>query len=63
MDWISGGEVLAGVVAIVLWWLVVRLAGHSDAQLTNTRFVFLPSLFLIWIVGGFMLIARGLGLL
>ena len=64
MSWIAGSEVLAGVVAIVLWWLALRLAsGRDDKPLTNTRFVVLPSLYLLWIVGGFMLIVRGVGLL
>jgi hypothetical protein len=64
MGWITSGEVLAGVVAIVLWWLALRLAGgRDDRPLTNARFVFLPSLYLLWLVGGFMLIARGVGLL
>jgi hypothetical protein len=64
MGWITSGEVLAGVVAIVLWWLALRLAGgRDDRPLTNARFVFLASLYLLWLVGGFMLIARGVGLL
>jgi hypothetical protein len=64
MSLIGGGEVLVGVLAIVLWWLVLRLAsGRDDRPLTNTRFVILPSLFLLWIVGSFMLIMRGVGLL
>jgi hypothetical protein len=64
MSWIGAGEVLAGVAAIVLWWLALRLAGGRKGRpLTNTRFVILPSLFLLWMVGSFMLIMRGVGLL
>ena len=54
---------MAGVVAIVLWWLTLRLASGRDKPLTNTRFIALPSLFLLWIVGAVMLIALGAGLL
>jgi hypothetical protein len=63
MSWLASIELLAGVAAIVIWWPALRLVGHRDKPLTNTRFVVLPSLFLLWIVGGFMLIARGVGLL
>jgi len=63
MSWIAGGELLAGVVAIVLWWLTLRLASGRDKPLANTRFIALPSLFLLWIVGAVMLIALGAGLL
>ena len=64
MSWIAGGELLAGVLAIVLWWLALRLAsGRENKPLTNTRFIALPSLFLLWIVGAVMLIALGAGLL
>lgn len=64
MNWLAGGEVVAGVVAIVVWWLALRLvSGRDDQRLTNTRFVVLPAIFLLWIVGGIVLVLRGLGVL
>jgi hypothetical protein len=65
MQWLlSGGEVLAGIVALVLLWLALKVAGgNPDKPLTNMRFAVLPAIFLLWATGGFILILRGAGVL
>jgi hypothetical protein len=62
MEWLmSGGELLAGVVLLVLWWLALKvLGGNETKRLTNTRFVILPCIFLLWLVGGLILVLQGL---
>ena len=64
MDYLlSGGEVVAGLVALVLWWLALRLVGRlrSDKELSALMFAFVPCVFLLWMVGGCILILRGSG--
>ncbi len=66
MSWLwAGGELLVGVIVLVLWWLVVKVAERRgrDKPLTHMRFAVLPSLLLLWLVGGVVLILRGLGVL
>jgi hypothetical protein len=65
MQWLlSGGEVLAGIVTLVLLWLALKFAGRDpNKRLTNMRFAVLPAFFLLWATGGFILIFRGLGVL
>jgi hypothetical protein len=64
MDYlINGGEVVAGLVAIVLWWFALRLLGRlrSDKELSVLMFAFVPCVFLQWMVLGVVLILRGTG--
>ena len=65
MQWLwAGGELLAGIITLVLWWLALKLlTGRGDQRLTNMRFVGLPTIFLLWGVAGVILILRGSGLL
>ena len=66
MDYLlSGGEVVAGLVTLVLWWLALRLVGRlrSDKELSALMFAFVPCIFLLWMVGGFILLLRGSGLM
>jgi hypothetical protein len=65
MQWLwAGGELLVGIGALVLWWLAVKLfSGGADKRLTNMRFVGLPTILLLWGVGGVILVLRGVGLL
>ena len=66
MAWLlAGGELLAGVIALVLLWLVMQFLERRSGgkPLTSVRFAVLPSLFLLWLVGGVVLILRGLGVL
>jgi hypothetical protein len=60
---LSGGQVLAGLGAIVLWWLAVKLVGRlrSDKPLSALMFAVVPCVFLLWFVGGGILILSGLG--
>jgi hypothetical protein len=66
MSWLwAGGELLAGVIVLVGLWLVVQFLERRgrDKPLTQMRFAVLPSLLLLWLVGGVVLILRGLGAL
>ena len=64
MEWLmSGGELLAGVIALFLWWLVVEFLHRRNRSLTNFHLVFIPMIFLPWAVGGVVLVLRGLRLL
>ena len=61
MSWLLGSsEVLGGVVLVVLWVIAIRLF-KSDKPLSAMRFAFWPSLMLLWIVLGLLLIAHGVG--
>ena len=64
MDYfLSGGEVVAGLSALVAWWFALRLLGRlrGDRELSALMFAFVPCVFLRWLVGGFILIMRGTG--
>lgn len=65
MEWLlAGGELLTGIVILVLWWLALKaLSGDEKTTLSSTRFVLLPIIFLLWVVGGLVLVLRGGGLL
>ena len=60
---VSGGEVVAGLLALVGWWFTLRLVGRlrSDKPLSALMFAVVPCIFLLWLVGGFILILRGTG--
>jgi hypothetical protein len=64
MDYfLNGGQVVAGLATLVLWWLTLSFAGrrYGDKALTAMGFALWPCLFLLWLVGGWILILRGLG--
>jgi hypothetical protein len=64
MDYfLSGGEVVAGLIALVAWGFARRLLGRlrGDRELSALMFAFVPCVFLRWLVGGFILIMRGTG--
>jgi hypothetical protein len=63
MQWLlAGGELLAGIVALVLWWMALRfISGDGSKPLSNMQFAVLPCVFLLWFVGGFVLVLQGLG--
>jgi hypothetical protein len=65
MEWFwAGGELLVGIVALVLWWMALKLLSRgANAKLTNMRFVGFPIIFLLWGVGGVILVLRGVGFL
>jgi hypothetical protein len=65
MQWLlAGGEVLTGLVVLVGWWFALKFFGrHRDKPLTNMRFVVLPSILLLWGVGGIVLVLQGLRLI
>lgn len=54
----SSGEVITGIVLLVLWWFALRLF-RTDKPLSTLSFAFWPCLFLLWIVGALIMIARG----
>ena len=60
MDYfLSGGEVVAGLIALVLGGSHSGFLGDCAAT-GNSRLCFVPCVFLLWLVGGFILI-RGSG--
>jgi len=64
MDYfLNGGQVVAGLAALVLWWLTLSFIGrrYGDKALSSMGFAFWPCLFLLWLVGGCILILRGMG--
>jgi hypothetical protein len=64
MDYLlSGGEVVVGLLVLVAWWFTLRLIGRlrSDKPLSALMFAVVPCVFLLWLVGGFILILRGTG--
>ncbi len=60
---LSGGEVVAGLIALVAWWFALRLLGRlrGNRELSALMFAVVPCFFLLWLVGGFILIMRGTG--
>lgn len=65
MEWLlSGGELLVGVVVLALGWLLLKFfSGDATTKLSNMRFALLPILFMLWFVGGGILVLLGLRLL
>jgi hypothetical protein len=64
MDYfLSGGQAVAGLATLVLLWLTLSFIGRrtGDKPLSSMGFALWPSLFLLWLVGGFILILRGIG--
>jgi hypothetical protein len=64
MDYLlNGGQAVAGLAALVLWWLTLSFIGRrtGDKPLSSMSFAFWPCLFLLWLVGGWILILRGIG--
>jgi len=62
MGWLLGSsEVLVGIVLVVLWVITLRLF-KSDKPLSVMRFAALPSIMLLWVVIGVLLIAHGVGI-
>jgi hypothetical protein len=57
---LGSSEVLGGVALIVLWVIALRLF-KGDKPLSAMRFAFWPSLLLLWIVLGILLVAHGVG--
>ena len=51
---LSGGQVVAGVIALVAWWFALKLVGRlrGDKQLSALMFAVVPCVFLLWLVAG-----------
>ena len=60
---LSGGEVVAGLIALVAWWFTLKLIGRlrGDKELSALMFAVVPCVFLLWLVAGCILILRGTG--
>ena len=61
MSLLGSGEVLTGIVLLVLWVIALRLF-RTDKPLSVLGFSFWPTVFLLWAVGAFVLIAHGTGI-
>ena len=62
---LGGGQIVLGLGLLVLWWLALTLLGRrwNEKELSATMFAVVPSIFLLWAVGSFILLFRGLGVL
>jgi hypothetical protein len=64
MDYfLSGGQAVAGLAMLVLLWLTLRFVGRrtGDKPLSLMGFALWPTFFLLWFVGGCILILRSIG--
>jgi hypothetical protein len=59
----GGGQVVVGLGLFVAWWLALMFLGSRwrDKPLSAIRFAVTPVVFLVWFVGAFLLVLRGLG--
>jgi hypothetical protein len=59
----GGGQVVVGLGLFVGWWVALMFLGSRwrDQKLSATRFAVIPTLFLVWFVGAFLLVLHGLG--
>lgn len=59
---IGGGQIVIGIVILVVWWLTLALMGRRNQgkQMTTLGFAVVPSIFLFWFTAGGVLIVRGL---
>jgi hypothetical protein len=62
---LSGGEVVAGLGVLVLWWLALSFLGRrwGGQPMGAIRFAVIPCIFLLWLVSGSILVLRGFGLI
>ena len=62
---LGGGQIVVGLGLLFLWWITLTFLGARwrDKELSALRFAIVPSIFLLWAVGGFILLFRGLGIL
>jgi len=60
---LSGGEIVVGLGVLLAWWFALRLVGRlrGDKELSALMFAFVPCVFLLWMVAGFILLLRGSG--
>ena len=59
---IGGSQILVGIAILVTWWLTLALMGRRNRgkPMTTIGFAIVPSLFLLWLTAGGILIVRGL---
>ena len=65
MDYLmSGGQTLVGIALLVLWRVTLFFFSrrNKNKPLSSMGFVLWPCLFLIWLVGGCILILHGVGM-
>jgi len=64
MSWLAtGGELIAGIVLLVLWWIVTGILARRQLALTNFHLTVTTPVFLLWGVLAVLLVLRGLTLL
>ena len=64
MDYLlGGGQAALGVGLLVLWWLAFTYLRHRwrHKVLSAFDFAVVPCVFLLWLVGGVILVLHGLG--
>ena len=59
---LSSGEIVVEIAILVVWWLTLSLMGRRNKgkPMTAMGFAFVPSIFLIWLTVGCVLIVRGM---
>lgn len=62
MTWWSSGEVLAGIVVLVLWVVSLRMLG-GRMRMSSFGFVMLPSIYLLAGIAGIVMLLNGFGFL
>lgn len=58
----GGGQIVIGIGVLVVWWLALTLVGRRNhgKPMTNIGFAVMPSILLLWLTAGCILIVRGL---
>ena len=60
---LNGGEVVAGIAVLVVWWFVLRLLArlYGDKPLSAFMFAAMPTLLILWFIAGAVVILSGTG--
>ena len=60
---VNGGQVVAGIAVLVVWWVVLRLLAriYGDKPLSTFMFAAMPTLLILWFIAGAVLVLSGAG--
>jgi hypothetical protein len=61
---LGGGEVILGLAVIALWFVMLFAMERRNGSkpLSSLAFAFWPSMFLLWMIAGCIMVLRGAGL-
>lgn len=59
---LGGGQIVVGIAVLVAWWLALTFLGARQVgkPMTAMGFAVVPSILLLWLTGGVILVIRGL---